>query len=77
MRLGSGQYLWEYGMGKFATGPPVIFSLNKTAPPVISRVGTALRAMDYIKTFVIEIRGHGKYLPRGNYFYSNKDLNVT
>ena len=24
-RLGTGQYLWHYGTGKFATGPPVIF----------------------------------------------------
>ena len=25
--LGTGQYLWEYGTGKFATGPPVILVL--------------------------------------------------
>ena len=27
IRLGTGQYLWEYGTGKFATGPPVILTL--------------------------------------------------
>ena len=26
--LGTGQYLWEYGTGKFATGPPVILVLQ-------------------------------------------------
>ena len=26
--LGSGQYLWEYGTGKFATGPRVILVLQ-------------------------------------------------
>ena len=26
--LGTGQYLWEYGTGKFATGPPVILTLR-------------------------------------------------
>ena len=25
--LGTGQYFWEYGTGKFATGPPVILVL--------------------------------------------------
>ena len=27
-RLGTGQYLWEYGTGKFSMGPPVIFTLR-------------------------------------------------
>ena len=26
--LGTGQYLWEYGTGKFATGPLVILTLR-------------------------------------------------
>ena len=26
--LGTGQYLWEYGTGKWATGPPFIFTLR-------------------------------------------------
>ena len=26
--LGSGQYLWEYGTGKIATGPPAILVLQ-------------------------------------------------
>ena len=56
--LGTGQYLWEYGTGKFATGPPVILVLQLDRATAYFIEGFQRGQRLFLST---PTRGHGLY----------------
>ena len=57
-QFGTGQYLWQYGTGKFATGPPVILSLQLDGATTYFTVKIQRGQRLFWST---PIRGHGLY----------------